>query len=45
VVDKLTLLNGCVSGLKEVGLVRSDSYGRVRTVGFDRCSMFKVIDI
>jgi len=30
VVDRLTLLNGCVSGLKEVRFVRSSLYGRVR---------------
>jgi len=42
VVDRSTLSNGCVSGLKEVRFVRSSSYGRVR---FDRCSMFDVFDV
>ena len=34
-VDRSTLLNGCVSGLKEVGFVRLSSYGRVRFVSID----------
>jgi hypothetical protein len=38
-VDRLSLSNSCVSGLKEV---RSGSYGRVR---FDRYSMFDVFDV
>ena len=34
-VDRSTLSNGCVSGLKEVGLVRSGSYGQVRFGSID----------
>ena len=41
-VGRSTLLNDCVSRLKEVGFVRLGSYGRVR---FDRCSMCSMFDL
>jgi len=38
VVDRSTLSNGCVSGLKEVR-VRTVGFVRSGSVRFDRCSM------
>ena len=40
-VDRSTLSNDCVSGLKEVRFVRSGSYGRVR---FDQCSIVRLVN-
>jgi hypothetical protein len=42
VVDRLILLNGCVSGLKEVRFVRSSSVRSMFDVFDVRCSMFDV---
>ena len=39
-VGRLTLSNGCVSGLKEVGLVRSGSVRSMFDTIFDRPSGF-----
>ena len=41
-MDRLTLSISCISRLKEVGLVRSGSHGRVRTVRFVRLGLVQL---
>jgi len=44
VVDRSTLSNGCVSGLKEVGLVRSGSVRSMFDIRCVRCSIVRLVN-